>query len=247
MQDLIKTFLWKGGKQNEKRFSLINWETVSRPFQDGGLNLKDLKAQKVAMGAKVIWRIIAPNPGWVQIALWRKYYSGPRTRCLDQPKNKFNTPFSKFIYKTSSLIRDHTFWVPGNRKRIHIRNDSILNKPPLVEVLRKPVLQCWMTEANLITLWDLSNWKENTWAGWKQLDVPTQLHLDLNTLYTLLHGLAPTLKNKHDVRGWGVKHSGYYVSQGYAKCLEKPHVPPNPAPWNGIWRIPSIPKVDHFY
>lgn len=246
IEDIIKTFIWKGGKQNEKRFSLINWETVSRPFQEGSLKLKNLNAQNVAMGTKVIWRIIAPNPGWVQIALWRKYYRGSRMRCLDQPKNKFNTPFSKFICKTSSLIRDHAFWVPGNGKCIQIWNDSILNNPPLVKVLRKPALQRWMAESILITLWDLSIWEENAWAGWIQPVVPIQLRPDLNALYSHLHGLAPTLKNKLDVRGWGVKSSSYSVSQGYVKCLEKPHVSPNPAPWNGIWKIPSIPKVDHF-
>eukprot|EP00253_Pinus_taeda_P027485 PITA_27485 len=41
MEELIRTFLWKGGKQNEKIISLVNWETVTRPTQEGGLNFKD--------------------------------------------------------------------------------------------------------------------------------------------------------------------------------------------------------------
>lgn len=52
----------------------------------------------------------------------------------------------------------------------------------------------------------------------------------------------------HTGRMWGVgKKSGRYtITQGYTKCLEFPHVPPNPAPWVGIWNFPSIPKIDHF-
>eukprot|EP00253_Pinus_taeda_P022851 PITA_22851 len=245
MEDLIRTFLWKGGKQNKKKISLVTWDTVTRPFQQGGLNFKDLNAQKLAMRAKLIWKIIAPNPGWVHIALWRKYFTGPRTRCLDQPKNHFNSPFSKFIRKTSSLIRNHSFWIPGNGKHIHIWNDNILNRPLLAETEDMPNLQHWMSEASINSLWDLSTWNDNLWSGWKQLVVPSNLCPDLKSLTMQLHGLAPTQASKHGVRGWGTSRSGYFVAQGYVKCLERPHVPPNPAPWTGIWRIPSIPKVDH--
>jgi len=78
MEELIKKFLWKGGKNNEKRLSLVKWEIVSRPLQEGGLNFKDLNIQNLAMGAKLIWKIIAPKPGWVQLVLWKKYFRGQR-------------------------------------------------------------------------------------------------------------------------------------------------------------------------
>lgn len=65
MEELIREFLWKGGKHNEKRIPLVNWEIVSRPLQEGGLNYKILSTQNLAMGAKLIWKIIAPKPGWV--------------------------------------------------------------------------------------------------------------------------------------------------------------------------------------
>eukprot|EP00253_Pinus_taeda_P018328 PITA_18328 len=83
MEELIRQFFWKGGKQNDKRFCLIIWEIVTNPIFEGGLNFKDLRAQNLAMGAKLIWKIIAPNPNWAQIALWRKYFRGMRLRCLD--------------------------------------------------------------------------------------------------------------------------------------------------------------------
>lgn len=212
MEDLIRTFLWKGGRQNGKEISLVNWDTVTRPFQEGGLNFKDLKVQNLAMGAKLIWKIIAPKPGWVHTALWKKYFRGPRTRCLDQPKNRFNTPFSRFISKTSALIRNHSYWILGNGKHIHIWNDSILNRPPLAETKDMQDLQRWMSEAGINSLWELSTWNGNVWSSWKQLAVPDNLWPDLISLQMQLHGIAPTLATKHDARGWGTSRSGYSVA-----------------------------------
>lgn len=33
---------------------------------------------------------------------------------------------------------------------------------------------------------------------------------------------------------------------GYTKLNERPHVPPDPTPWQGVWHFPSWPKVDFF-
>lgn len=76
MEELIRKFLWKGGKNNEKKLSLVNWDIVVRPLQEGGLSFKNLNMQNLALGAKLIWKIIAPKPGWVQMVLWRKYFRG---------------------------------------------------------------------------------------------------------------------------------------------------------------------------
>lgn len=133
MEELIRIFFWKGGKQNEKRIPLVNWEIIIILIQEGGLNFKDLYAQNLAMGAKLIWKIIAPKLGWVQIALWRKYFRGPRLRCLEQPKNHLRTPFSIINNKIGPLIRNHSFWIPGNGKHINMWDDSIMNRPPLAD------------------------------------------------------------------------------------------------------------------
>jgi hypothetical protein len=69
MEDCIRQFFWKGGKQNEKKIPLVRWEIVSKTLMEGGLNFKNLCSQNIAMGVKSIWRIIATNPGWAQLAL----------------------------------------------------------------------------------------------------------------------------------------------------------------------------------
>ncbi len=58
--------------------------------------------------------------------------------------------------------------------------------------------------------------------------------------------MAPTHRRKRDQKGWGKSISGYTVSLGYIKLNERPYVPPNPDPWRGVWRIPSLPKINFF-
>lgn len=69
--DIIRKFFWKGDKKNEKKILLVNWESISKPLLEGGLNLINLGNHNFTMGVKLIWRIIAPNPGWAQLALWK--------------------------------------------------------------------------------------------------------------------------------------------------------------------------------
>jgi hypothetical protein len=64
---------------------------------EGGLNFKDLCTQNVAMGEKIIWRLIAPKPGWAQTTLWKKYFSGQRKRCLDSPLSKNGSQFPQTL------------------------------------------------------------------------------------------------------------------------------------------------------
>ena len=37
LSKLIRDFLWRGGKGNQSRIHLVNWDIVKRPFIEGGL------------------------------------------------------------------------------------------------------------------------------------------------------------------------------------------------------------------
>eukprot|EP00253_Pinus_taeda_P001999 PITA_01999 len=76
IEEYIRNFFWKGGKANEKRIPLINWDTISLPRMEGGLQFKNINNQNIALGAKLLWRIIATKPGWAQLVLWKKYFRG---------------------------------------------------------------------------------------------------------------------------------------------------------------------------
>eukprot|EP00253_Pinus_taeda_P006464 PITA_06464 len=242
MEEYIRRFFWKGGKQNENKIPLISWDIISKPLWEGGLNFKNLCHQNVAMAAKIIWRIIAPNLGWTQKVLWKKYFRGPRSRCLEKVIRLPNSTFLKIYDRAASLIIAHSYWIPGNRKKINIWSDIIMNKEPIEVRASINSLRCWMDREGMQTLWDISCWNDSIWAGWKQLKVSNNLNTEWIMLLDSLHGLAPTHSRKRDEMGWGPKAKGYTVSLGYAKLIEKPYVPPDPAPWKGVWRLPSWPK-----
>lgn len=109
MEEYIWRFFWKGGKQNKNKIPLISWETITKPLWEGGLNFKNLCQQNVEMAAKIIWKIIAPNPGWAQVALWKKYFRGPRTRCLDNVIQWPNSAFLKLYAKAAHIITAHSY------------------------------------------------------------------------------------------------------------------------------------------
>jgi len=56
MEGILRIFLWKGGKQNRNRLLLVNWDKVTKPILEGGLNFKDLRFQNLVLGAKIVWR-----------------------------------------------------------------------------------------------------------------------------------------------------------------------------------------------
>ena len=78
IESLLKKFLWKGGKQNENKLHLVNWETASKPWRNGGLQIRKLALQNLALGAKLLWNIISGKSSWCKTALWKKYSSNRR-------------------------------------------------------------------------------------------------------------------------------------------------------------------------
>ena len=54
IKSLLRIFLWKGGKHNENMLHLISWGKRSKPIIEGGLQVRDLRFQNLAMGAKII-------------------------------------------------------------------------------------------------------------------------------------------------------------------------------------------------
>ena len=50
MAKLIQKFLWQGGKENEKKFHMVNWSTVYAQKENGGLGIHDLEKINISLG-----------------------------------------------------------------------------------------------------------------------------------------------------------------------------------------------------
>ena len=61
IHSMLSQFWW-GQKGAERRMVWIKWDTMTRPKKDGGLGIKDLRAQNLALLGKQCWRLMKyPN------------------------------------------------------------------------------------------------------------------------------------------------------------------------------------------
>ena len=59
LEKLIRKFLWEGGKGNLHRPHLVSWDKIQKPFKEGGLQIRNLAKQNLAMGAKILWNLVS--------------------------------------------------------------------------------------------------------------------------------------------------------------------------------------------
>ena len=73
---LIRDFFWRGGKGNQNRLHLVNWDIVKRPVLEGGLYIRDPGLTNLAMGGKFLWQLFSDRKHLVSQVLWGKYLLG---------------------------------------------------------------------------------------------------------------------------------------------------------------------------
>jgi hypothetical protein len=91
---LIRDFLWRGGKGNQKKYHLVNWETVKRPISEGGLQVRDPELANLALGGKILWKLYTNRRHPVSQILRKKYLKGASLRNLQAE----NTPKGTLIW-----------------------------------------------------------------------------------------------------------------------------------------------------
>eukprot|EP00253_Pinus_taeda_P015908 PITA_15908 len=250
LDSLLRRFLWEGGNNNDRRIHLVNWEILKRPFLVGGLQLRNLAAQNLALGSKILWNLVSGKASWSKRVLWKKYFQGQRLRCLDKPPRLLKgSPIFNICNAAREQFIHYLYWIPGNGKKINIWDDSILGEQPLNQVEGLANIKGLLHSCNLHTLWDISKWKEapdRTWDGWNLGEVPTMMQGEASHLLDLLQGKSPSKATSKDKRGWGSLSGSYSVAEGYKRFIVVPHAPPNPAQWKFIWDFPSLPKIDFF-
>ena len=72
IEALLRKFLWKGGMQNEKKLPLVSLEKVSKPLMQGGLEIRNMASQNLALGSKILWNIISRKSTKCKTPLWKK-------------------------------------------------------------------------------------------------------------------------------------------------------------------------------
>lgn len=86
----------------------------------------------MAMGTKLLWRLITGEFAWCESAVWKKYFFGPTQRCLDSPPKVANSsPIFKLLTAAIPFIREKLTWIPGNGRHINLWDDKILGRDHL--------------------------------------------------------------------------------------------------------------------
>eukprot|EP00253_Pinus_taeda_P019011 PITA_19011 len=222
MEIILRSFLWLGGKQESKKFSLVKWDQVTLPYEKGGLSIKIPSLSNRALGFKLIWRILTGKGSWWVEVLKRKYLSGTNSNLLFEPiVERPCTPVWKLIKKVLPQFRENTSKFPGNGKSINIWSDRIMgSKPRNLHQAFRP-LQIWMEERNLTTL--------DLWSNLKRS----------------LAGSTPTNLGVEDRYIWDSSGGKFTVKEGY-KILQATTQTAN---WNlhtTAWKSECLPKIKYF-
>jgi len=149
-------------------FHLINWKVVRIPKDKGGLGIKHLSVMNIAMGAKLLWRLITGiSNRWKKI-LWMKYFKGTKKRCIEAiEENQRGSKIWKLLKSIVPLNRSKLTWIPRNGKDISIWEDDIIGKEALTYNADFLPLKAWLDGENLKYLYDISMWAKRSgqWLG----------------------------------------------------------------------------------
>ena len=66
--------MWKGGKQSENKIPLVSWSKTTKPILEGGLYIRDIRTHDLAIGAKILWKLVTGKLMWSKQAVWKKYF-----------------------------------------------------------------------------------------------------------------------------------------------------------------------------
>jgi hypothetical protein len=159
---------------------LVSWDKVKAPRMEGGLQVRDVATQNLAMGGKILWKMIRGKTTWSSKSLRLKYFRGHKERCLDfPPLTRKGSPILSLCLKDLDLITSKLFWIPGNGRKIKFWEDSILGQTPLSFSEGMENIQSWLHSISKVTLWDLSSWnQDDSWIKWDLGDYPQLLETE---------------------------------------------------------------------
>lgn len=127
MELILISFLWQGGKQENKKLSLVRWEQVILPYEQGGLSIRLPGLMNATLGMKIIWRMVTGNKSWCKKTLASKYMYKSRINLWNENVPiRLCTQVWKLVKKTISLFRKYISKIPGNGKSISIWEDRIM-------------------------------------------------------------------------------------------------------------------------
>jgi hypothetical protein len=101
----LRNLFWKGGKTNAKKIHFVNWSIV-RDYKDNhNIGIKYPSFMNLALGTKIIWRLISRKYDWWKKVFYKKYYVGERKRCIKNLQDlRSGSPILKLLKAVTLII-----------------------------------------------------------------------------------------------------------------------------------------------
>eukprot|EP00253_Pinus_taeda_P003653 PITA_03653 len=131
ISQLLRDFLWKGGKGNERKFHLVSWDIVKRPKLEGGLQIRDPNLANIALGGKILWQLYSNKHHPVSQLLQNKDFKGASLRNLQADNVPKGTLLWNLCRTGLATFQNQLYKVPGNGANITIWQDKIMGNSPL--------------------------------------------------------------------------------------------------------------------
>ena len=156
----------------------------------GGAGIRDPSKMNLALGAKILWRIISDERAWWKEIMQKIYMNGTRKRCMDKINlDRKGSLIWELCKKDAYILNEHLYWTLGNGKEIKIWKDKCGNAS-LANFLQAFLeLKQRLDTMKIYSLHDLSVWTDNgIWVGWIDLEIWDQPRIDYQALISLLQG-----------------------------------------------------------
>lgn len=116
-------FLWAGN--DTPRHHWVSWSRIVKPFEEGGLEIKDLHYTQIALVAKQIWNAIHGN------SIWSSY---AQSRYIKNHLVETHKPFpagvrNDIFRHAKELILSNVRWIPMNGEEIDVLRDNWSGTP----------------------------------------------------------------------------------------------------------------------
>eukprot|EP00253_Pinus_taeda_P015168 PITA_15168 len=249
MDSILRYFLWQGGKNEKKKFNLVNWKQVIQSPENGGLGIRSPSIMNLAFGGKLIWRLMDNQPAWWKNVLESKYLSQPRSQILNaEIPNRQCTKIWKFCKKAIVFMAQNVSKVPKGGETVNIGSDKIMGNPPINNLPDIDPILRYLHSKGISKLSQISQWNDSTnaWIQWEFPPIPHHLNDSFGSLCSSLHSIAPTIKGAKDEFCWDPSGTNYSIKAGYSYLSSKEFPTAVWAQRKILKRAEAIPKIKFF-
>jgi hypothetical protein len=190
---MIRDFLWRGGKGNQKKYHLVNWETVKHPYSDGGLQVRDPELANLALGGGNPLEPICKSKASCKQSLRKKYLDGAPLRNLQAESTPKGTLIWNLCRRGLDSFQKHLYRIPGNGKNTMLWQDNIMGNAPLNASDELKGIREWLSQRGFIKLADISAWDAS--GSWQDMGPlrhsRTLANAEIDSSLAALTDLAP--------------------------------------------------------